>query len=193
MNGSTTYSAAQNWDENGNESFSAGVKSSSQFALVSTGTLSLIGDAGLWGYHNVNSSSLSVNDNDDVTLSESKYSSGFEEEVGYDEVISSSSMTIKNASELIKSDQALYALDRGQNYPITSGEIAKAVKAIKDSKDGYTYSIKDNLTNSYEFSPSIQVFKTKADELASQAGKDVTPLLNAGFSLHYTQKHPMVQ
>lgn len=186
LNGSTTYSAAQNWDENGNESFSAGVKSSSQFALVSTGTLSLIGDAGLWGYHNVNSSSLSVNDNDDVTLSESKYSSGFEEEVGYDEVISSSSMTIKNASELIKSDQALYALDRGQNYPITSGEIAKAVKAIKDSKDGYTYSIKDNLTNSYEFSPSIQVFKTKADELASQAGKDVTPLLNAGFSLHYT-------
>ena len=186
LNGSTTYSSSQKRDENNVETFSAGVKSSNQYALISGGALSVIGSGGLLGFHNVNSTSVSVNDNDDVTLSESKFSSGIVPEIGYDEVISSNSLTIPNATELVKSDQALYALDRGQNYPITSGELAKAAEAIKDSDVRYTYSVKDNLTNSYGFQPSIKVFKNKANAIAAQTDSDISPVLDLGFSINYT-------
>lgn len=178
----TTYSASQKVDSNTGQTVRyAGVKATAQYALISNQLLSLIGDAGgLIGGSLVNSTSLSLDSDDKVTLSETRYNSGIKEQVGYDDTISSLSRTFSAADQLLTADNSWYSTLKTKLMPISSGELAKVQEAMLASELEYTYSRSDNLTNTYSFSPSIKIFGKGGET----AGKD--PLLNLGFSLSYS-------
>lgn len=184
MNGSTTYSTSEK-KENGITTISAGVSTSESRARLSGSIPALWGETGLYGYHKVNSVSAFVQSNGTVSYQESDFASGDVEEVGYDELLSATSYKVSDGNSLINENSTLQNLSCGSLIPVESGSLEEIGDAIKKSDLQYSYSVTDTLSNTYSWSPKIELFKNSQEALKAQTDSSIKPSMKLGLTFSY--------
>jgi len=158
VNNDTTYVSSVESDVKGDTKYTGSLESSDTFSLLSGSFSTLLGITGIKGFHNINSEGITIKGgrNTSLSYSESCYESGNVEIVGYDELHSKQAYTIEAADDLVK-EQNLTKQANGMNVPIDSAKISKIGEIIKNSGLEYTYTVEDELKNTYSWSPSLDL------------------------------------
>ena len=168
-------------NDQGNRTYTSGMKSQSSFSAFSSSFYDLLGITGLFGNNSVNDLNTSVSDDDSVSLSFCHFDSGLQEIVGWDEVYRYHHVKAgpEAGRKLIEGNKFLKKVRSGLPLPSMPSSYEAVSEQMAVSPEAISWSDTEKLTNSASWNPGF-TFKPKT------GNKEKEVEINLGIGLNAT-------